>query len=472
MSRTAADKPSSPTALISDFVANIEFAQIPESVVALAKKSILDALGVGIAGAASDGATILREHAASYESRGTASVIGTLLRTAPSLAALVNGTAVHADDYDDTLRSSVTEVDKGSVHPTGPIFSAVLSVAEPAGLSGRETLAAYLAGVEAVSAVADAMGPRHFRAGFHGTATCVSLGAAAGVARALRLSQEQTRIALGIAASSAGGLRENFGSMVKPLHAGRAAETGVVSAQLAARGFTASESILEASRGFFSAYGDGHDPAWIEGRLGDPWAFDDPGVWIKPFPSGMRTHPGMSKLQDMMAQYRFGAADIRSLRVRTNQTVFNTLLHHRPVTGLQGKFSMEFCLAVILADGTAGLSIFDDEVVQRADIQALIRKIDYAPYSDEEAAAEGYSSVTTLLDVTTNDGRYCTARADYCKGSLDDPMSYDEVAAKIEECSAARGWSRSRSAALSETVARLETISEIGDLTRLLVPEG
>jgi 2-methylcitrate dehydratase PrpD len=463
--------PPGATAAISGLVTGLRFDDVPQSVIAKAKGSILDALGVTLAGSATDSAAILRDYAAEVGRDGAATVIGTPLRLAPPLAALVNGTAGHIDDFDDTLRSSVTAIDKGSIHPTVPIFAAVLAVGEAKGISGRDAMAAYLAGVEAVSRIADALGERHFQSGFHNTATCGSLGAAVAAARALGLPRERVAVALGIAASGAAGLRDNFGTMMKPYHEGAAARTGVMAAELAARGFTASETILEASRGFFSAYGDGYDPAWLDRPLGDPWAFDSPGVWIKPYPSGMRTHPGMSAIAALRAEHGLTPDEVESIGVRTNQSVYNTLLHHRPKAGLQGKFSMEYCLAAVLTEGRASLDAFTDAEVGRADLQDLLRRVDYEAYDAAEAQAAGYNNVTTLLELRLRDGRTLTARADSCKGSGDDPMSYAEIAAKVTDAAVFRGWPADRMAALTATVATLETLDDIGALGRVLRPE-
>src|SRR5262249_52887563 len=161
------------------------------------------------------------------------------------------------------------------------------------GRSGRDLLAAYLVGVEVECKVCEAINPRHYQDGFHSTGTVGTIGAAAGAARLLGLDRAQTRRALGIAASQAAGLRENFGTMTKRFHAGRAAESGVVAAEFAALGWTAAPDILEAGRGFYQAAGGGYEPGLMEGQLGAPWTFDAPGISIKPHPSGSLTHPGM-----------------------------------------------------------------------------------------------------------------------------------------------------------------------------------
>ena len=159
---------------------------------------------------------------------------------------------------------------------------------------------AYQVGVEVECKVAEAILPRHYQHGFHSTATCGSIGAAAAAAKLLGLDRDATRRALSIGATQAGGLRENFGTMTKPFHAGRAAENGVVAAEIAALGFTASPNGLEADRGFFRAAGGGFSPEMIDGKLGAPWTFAFPGVSIKPHPSGSLTHPGMAVMMELI----------------------------------------------------------------------------------------------------------------------------------------------------------------------------
>ncbi len=193
-------------------------------------------------------------------------------------AAFANGLAIHADDYDDTQLAVAKDRVYGLLtHPTAPALPPVLALAERDRRSGADLMLAYQVGVEVECKVAEAILPRHYQHGFHSTATCGSIGAAAGAAKLLGLDREATRRALGIGATQAGGLRENFGTMTKPFHAGRAAENGVVAAEFAALGFTASPNGLEADRGFFRAAGGGYSPEMIDGKLGNPWTFALPG---------------------------------------------------------------------------------------------------------------------------------------------------------------------------------------------------
>src|SRR6185437_3661089 len=189
---------------------------------------------------------------------------------------------------------------------------------------------AYQIGVEVECKIAEAISPRHYNDGFHTTGTCGSFGSAAACARLRGLDVKQTAMAFGIAASEAGGLRENFGSMTKPFHAGHAAENGTVAADLSALGWTAAEDILEAPLGFFHAEGGGFDPGSIVDRLGQPWTFASPGVSIKPFPCGSLTHPAMGEMLRLIRENNIQPGDVEKVDVGANHSMTTTLYHHQP----------------------------------------------------------------------------------------------------------------------------------------------
>ncbi len=277
---------------------------------------------------------------------------------------------------------------------------------------------------------------------------------------------EQTVRAFAIAASHAAGLRENFGSMMKPFQAGHATESGVVAADFAALGWTAAPQILEAPRGFFHAYGGGYDPAAIVDRLGNPWTFQNPGVSIKPFPSGSLTHPGMTELLRLIRDNSIRASDVERVEVGTNRNMPNTLIHHRPTTGLQAKFSMEFCMAILLLDGKADLTKFTDAAVKRHDVQEMIGRVQF--YTDPEADKAGYDKMTTIIKITLKDGRTISGRADFGKGSPTNPMSYDEVAEKFLGCAAFAEWPDAKAKQVIDLVRKLEDVSDIRAVTALL----
>src|SRR5215813_3309208 len=241
----AAEIPKTPglTDYVGRFVVNTTYEDIPADVIELGKKSILDGLGLALAGSRAQTGTICRQYLEELSiCRGKAIVIGSALKTSPRFAAFVNGVSIHADDFDDTQLSAAKDRVYGLlVHPTVPVLPAVLALSELRKVSGKELMLAYHVGVEVECKIAEAISPRHYQDGFHSTGTCGALGSAVASAKLLRYDQSKVQNALGLAASQAGGLRENFGTMTKPFQAGHAAESGVASVNLVALGWTAAE---------------------------------------------------------------------------------------------------------------------------------------------------------------------------------------------------------------------------------------
>jgi 2-methylcitrate dehydratase PrpD len=342
----------------------------------------------------------------------------------------------------------------------------VLALAERDRRSGLDMMVAYQVGVEVECKVAEAIAPRHYQTGFHSTATCGSIGAAEGAAKLLGLDREATRRAISIGATQAGGLRENFGTMTKPFHAGRAAENGVVAAEIAALGFTASPNGLEADRGFFRAAGGGYDANAIEGKLGDPWTFHYPGVSIKPHPSGSLTHPGMGAMLELIRKHDVKPGEVKRVSVGANHNMPNALIHHQPKNELQAKFSMEFCMAILLLERKGSLQEFTDDVVNRADVQAMIRKVSFGVHPEAEAA--GFDKMTTIIEVELDGGRVLRTRADFGKGSPANPMSDAELSEKFRECAAWRGLDKARIEEIVKLAWKIEELLDVNDLTKLL----
>ena len=454
---------------VAAFVVATTAKDIPADVMHLGKRSVIDGLGLALAGASSECGHIALQYLQSLglSSANGSTVIGTSAKIPARFAAFANGLAIHADDYDDTQLAVAKDRVYGLLtHPTAPALPPALALAERDRRSGADFLLAYQVGVEVECKVAEAINPRHYQQGFHATATCGSIGAAAGAAKLLGLSREATRRAVSLGATQAGGLRENFGTMTKPFHAGRAAENGVVAAEMAALGFTASPNGLEADRGFFRAAGGGFDAAAIEGKLGKPWTFHAPGVSIKPHPSGSLTHPGMGAMLELIRAHDIKPGQVRRVKVGTNHNMPNALIHHRPKNELQAKFSMEFCMAILLLERRAGLEQFTDEVVNRPDVQAMIAKVDFDVHPEAEAA--GFDKMTTIIEVELADGRRLATRADFGKGSPANPMSDPELAEKFRECAAWARLDRARSDEILALAWRLDELPDITQITTLL----
>jgi 2-methylcitrate dehydratase PrpD len=456
------------TKYVAEFILNRKYEDIPAGVIAIGKKSILDGFGLALAGSVSQTGNLTRKYIqAQGMTSGKSTIMGTSMKTTPRFAAFANGVSSHADDFDDTQLAVAKDRVYGLLtHPTSPVLPPAFALAELGGVSGKQLMLAYHLGVEVETKIAEAISPRHYGDGFHSTGTCGSFGSVTACAKLRGFTLDQTLNAFGIVAAEAAGLRENFGTMTKPFQAGHAAENGICAADLAGLGWTAAQQILEAPRGFFHAYGGSYDPAAIMSTLGNPWTFASPGVSIKPYPSGSLTHPAMNAAFRLIQKYKFVPADVEKVDVGTNHNMPNALIHHRPKTSLEAKFSMEFCIAILVLEKRAVLSQFTDEVVQRPDVQEMIRKVNF--YVDPAAEQAGFDKMRSIVTFHLKDGRTVSDQSDFAKGSPADPMSYDEVAAKFRGCAEFAGWAKDKSDAIIESVDSLERAADVSKLSALL----
>src|SRR5215472_12617512 len=455
------------TKATAEFIVNTRYEDIPADVIELGKKSILDGFGLSLAGSASVMGPLVRKYVESFGMSGSASVIGTSMKAHPRFAAFANGVSIHADDYDDTQLSAAKDRIYGLLtHPTVSVLPPAFAICELSHRSGKEFMVAYHMGVEVETKINEAISPRHYDEGFHSTGTCGSFGSTAACARLRGLDVKQTVYAIGIGATEGGGFRDNFGSMTKPFQAGHAAENGTVAADLAALGWTAADNILEAPFGFFQAAGGGFDPDAVVGRFGKPWTLVSPGVSIKPHPSGSLSHPAMGKMLDLIHEHDINAADVEKVDVGANHAMTTSLLHHKPTTGLQGKFSMEYCMSILLLDRKAGLVEFQDAVVQRTDVQELIKRIHF--YIDPEAENAGLDKMTSLIKITMKDGKVYSGRAEFAKGSPSNPISYDEVADKFRGCAEFAKWPKAKTESVIAAVKTLENVSDMSQIAAAL----
>jgi len=453
------------TRYVSEFIVNTKYEDIPEDVIALGKKTLLDGFGLALAGSASVVSPVVRQYIATLGiTAKSATVVGTPMKVPPRFAAFANGISIHADDYDDT---------GSALHVAAPVLPPAFALCEEKGRSGKDLMLAFHVGVEAASKIGDAISPRHDREGFHTTGTIGSFGSAAACAKLRGLTVEQTAFALGIAASEAGGIRRNFGSMTKAFHAGHAAENGSVAADLAALGFTAAGDVLETPLGFFQAAGGSFDPAAIVDRLGRPWMFASPGDLIKRFPCGTIQQPVMDATLRLIAQHAIKAGDVARAEVGGNQSNVNTLFRHRPTTGLEAKFSMEFAVAILLVDGKAGLGQFTDASVRRAEVQDMIARVNFYadPEFDRLGGAGAFQAVLeepAILRIQMKDGRVFSTRTEAAKGSPRNPMTYDEVADKFRTNAEFTRWPTRKVESIVALVKSLESASTLTALTMAL----
>jgi 2-methylcitrate dehydratase PrpD len=450
-----------PTWAIATFAASTTSSAVPAAVLERSSRHVLDTVGLMISGSTTDGCRLT--HAFHAERGGTseATVLGVGGRANLLQAAYANAEAAHAMDYDDTQLAAAPDRAYGLLmHPSAPTLGAVLPVAESLGSSGEDLLAAFAIGVEVSCVIAEAISPTHYGNGFHCTGTIGGFGAAVAVGRLLGFDAEQMAVTLGVVGSEAAGLRQNFGTMTKPLHAGRAAENGVLAALRVARGHTATADILEAPRGFFRAYGGG-DLDQIEGALGDPWTIIEPGISIKPYPSGSLTHPAVGATIDLVTEAEVQPDQIDYIRVGVNSYTALTLLHATPSDELQAKFSMQYGVAIAALDRAAGLTQFTNERVVQADAQAMLRQVRVEV--DERADAAGFDKMYSIVSIHLKDGSTLERQASFAKGSPSDPMSDAELLTKFGGCIDLVD----PSANVGEIAAELLAIRDVADVSRL-----
>jgi 2-methylcitrate dehydratase PrpD len=451
---------------VAKYVARTRYRDVPKDVVQLARGFILDGLGVALAGSTDECSQIVQRQIRHASRRGESSILGTALSAPAPKAALANGVAGHAMDYDDTQLSTSKEAVYGLLtHPTTPVLAAVLAIGEREKISGKEFVLAYLLGVEVECRLADAINPHHYQSGFHSTATMGGLGAAMATGKILRLKEDQLLHTLGIAASMASGLRENFGTMTKPLHAGRAAENGVNAALLARDGFTAATNILEARRGFFNAMAGGYDESKISGSLGAPYFMKEPGISIKPYPSGSLSHPAQDLILDLVRQHDLRADDIERIDVGTNSNVPNALIYPMPKTALEGKFSIPFCMAIAVVERKAGIAQFEDRKVRDKKVIELMKRVNL--YVDDELEKLGYDQVRSRIRIALKKGRTIEGRYDVARGHPEKPMSWAELGDKFRDCAALVLPDRNAEDVVNLT-ARVEEMKSLTPLIRAL----
>jgi 2-methylcitrate dehydratase PrpD len=464
----AHDEPSAEDAAatrhVAEFIVGARLDDLPDRAVERAKRLVLDGAGLAVAGSVSQATRIVAGHAADLGAVGDATALGSGHRLPARFAALVNGVAIHVDDYDDTQVAAREDRATGMLtHPTAPVLPAVLALAEAGGRSGAEALLAYAVGVEVESRLAEAIDPRHYLAGHHSSATLGAFGAGAAASVLHRFDGLRAAWCVGIAGSRGAGLRQHAGTMSKALQVGCAAEAGVVAADLVARGHDGDLRLLEGDRGFFSAAGGGWDPAEILDRLGSPWTLDEPGVAIKPHPSGVLSHPTMSAFATLLDELALTADDIVRVEAGVNRYTANALAIHRPTTGHEGRFSLELCLASLAVTGRAGLAEFTDEVVASPGIQAFIPKVTVG--IDDWADQQPARVIATRLIVHLADGRVIERRATDAKGSPTWPLTDDEQRVKVLECTR---WGGVADDAAEEAAALILDLEHQPDLTRII----
>ncbi len=447
---------------VSNFVVAAKYEDFSSNIHSIAKRCIIDGIGVILAGSTEPSARIVHDYVLSVEGKRECTILGKGKAKAPAhLAALVTGTAGHAMDWDDTALSN--NPDRAVLlHPTMPPLVAGLAVGEKLERSGRDFLTAFLLGFEVECKIAEAIDPDHWRRGFHSSNTCGIFGATTAAAKLMGLSVEQVRSAIGVASSMASGLIVNLGTMAKPLHMGRAAENGIVSALLAASGFKAHPDGLEGHKGFFHAFAGGFDPDKICGKLGRPFSILEPGVCIKPYPCGVVGHPAMDATMALVIQHDIQPDEVEHVKVATGSNVLGPkgpLRYRKAQTGLQGKFCLPFQIASMIVRRKAGVMEFTDEFVQSPAVQEMMDRVDAVV--DPEIDALGLDKIVSVIELRLKDGRILQARSsEHYRGGPHAPLSRDELVEKFND-STQRILAPDQARKLFDTIESLERLESI-----------
>lgn len=454
------------TGAVVDFVSRTRWQDFPQEAVAIGKRCLIDGIGVMLAGSTQDASRILRGYLREADVRTESTAFGPEpFRSGASSAALLNGTSGHALDWDDTqLATSADRIFGLLTHPTVPPMVAALAIGERQHASGRALLQAFLIGFEVECKIAEAIHPNHYMKGFHSSGTVGTFGAAVAAAKLLGLDEDRIAHTLAIAASTASGIRVNFGTMTKPLHVGRASQNGVVAAELAAKGFTGGRDALDPPWGFFQAFshGEGFDADRIVGRLGDPHTIVWPGVSIKPYPCGVLGHPTMDAMRRLVITHDVQPNRITAIRVRAGSNILNPLRYPIANNALEAKFCPAFMVAAIALRRKAGIDEFNDEFVRSAPVQAMMRKVErvLAP----EIEAKGFEKIRSTVEVNLDDGRTLVEHADErYRGGPDLPFTREELHEKFSDCASLV----LPPSAIEETFNMVETLEDLPDVARL-----
>jgi 2-methylcitrate dehydratase PrpD len=451
-------KPPPVTDTLARFVAETDFANLSEKVLTNAKMHILDTLGAALVGATTDTAAIAFDYCKRLGHSDESTIWGTNQKSSAPMAAFANGLLGHAIDFDDW------DAFIHAGHPTCMVAAAALSLGEAIGSSGKDLLKAYALGIEILTKIA-ANAPNVQDRGFHSTPVLGSIGAAIACASLMRLDPEKIKAALGIAASGAGGIHRQQGSMVKPFHAANAARNGVEAGLLAEKGFTADAAIIEAPRGFCDTFfgpGTCNYEKMIT-DLGQPYFLESPGLGLKLHPCSAPQFLAADAALDLKREHTIHFSDVAKMEVSIPPMRYQRHYHPEVKTGLRGKFAINYVIALAFLDGKLEIDTFTDAKANEPEVQNALSKVKVIV--DDTIPEPGpYCPVSVEL----KDGRGFTYTARIAKGHPQNPMTEEEVLNKFRS-NAKSVISEEQSAELVQDVQHLETIGNVRKLIELLV---
>ena len=413
------------------FLNNIDYGQLPSEVVEIAKRAVLDYIGVAIAGSTQPVTKNLIDWAKDRSWGNTSSIIGSNLKMDVEHAALINASAGHALDFDDTSWATIG-------HPTTVILPALLAVAEEQGCSGKELLVAYIAGVEVVHKVANLMMPTASERGWHTTGIFYTFGTTAAVCQLMQLNEEMTIRAMALSLSRASGIRSNFGTQSKPYHAGMAAKAGLEAISLAQSGVTSSPTALEGEDGFIQCFTN--DSLANKARnaaepikFGMEWDISTRGYAFKKYPNCSGNHPACDVLLRLLSYNKIHWKDIETIHCGVSLLGPKELVSHQPKTPVEARFSLEFSIAAAFIYGQITLDEFTEEKIQDPRVQSLMQRITMEV--DEDLAKLGFIGTAPVkIWITKKDGEKLFIENDLARGNHEKPFADEEFIDKLRKC--------------------------------------
>lgn len=439
------------TQTLAGFLTDTNLDRMPAEAVETAKLCITDWIAVCLAGYREPLADILSDLVTGQGSNPQATLVGRGEKTSALNAALVNGSVSHALDYDDVHLKMLG-------HPTVAVAPALFALGEWKRASGRTMLESFILGVETECRVSAGVSPHHYLGGWHATGTVGTFGAAAAAGKMLGLSKDRMVFALGLAGTQAAGLRQVFGTMAKPFHAGKAAFNGLIAALLAEKGFTCSGSILEGDMGFSKTMAAECAPEKIIEDLGERFEVTD--VQFKWHASCFQTHPAIDAA--LAIENRPEGRRIREVTVKVHPSCAHVANIREPRTGLEGKFCIPYCTALAIAEARADESRFTDEMVSRPDLCELREKVRVV---EDESLCSHLAGIV----VTTEDGAVLEAEADTLALGSDRQIRKNKVREKFLRLSEPV-IGRAKTQALLEELDNLENVTDVSETARLLSP--
>jgi 2-methylcitrate dehydratase PrpD len=444
-------------------VTAMRYEDLPPEAVRWCKVAVLDTVGVALAGASEDATRILLDTLAPAGG-GPCLLFGSSRRIAALDAALVNGVAAHALDFDNTAKSL-------GGHVSAVMVPALIAAGEAHGASGRDLIVAHAAGYEVGAAIGRCLNPGHTGIGWHPTATIGIFAATAACARLLGLPEGQSETALALATSLAAGTKANFGTMTKPLHAGQCARGGLLAALLARNGYTADPGAFEHKQGYFRLFSAGRVEAGRALEGWGRWEIVTPGASYKLYPCCYSTHSAVEAAINLARRYGpFDPGAIAAIESRTHERALAHTDRPDPQTPLEAKFSVQYCVARAVLDREVVLEHFEGDACREPAVSALLKRVRAIPYTGKLYAED--DPFDAEVTITLTDGRAYTEKVDRPLGrTSDNPIADEDLKAKFANC-AARALAPAAVTAACRAMESLETLASVRELTALLQPAG